>query len=374
MTKYVTNFCRDAIDHWSNYEAVREIIQNALDSDGELEYEITEDSITLTNKGIQVSNKLLVMGLSDKRDDPSKRGRYGTGSVMSMCVLTARGLGVTFYNNDVVWVPRFEHCDKFGMEVMVVDEAACTPTGNFSVTVTGLSEDDITDIKQTSLLFQDREVLATSKYGDIIANVDDYGEVYCGDLFVMQLQGFTYSYNIKPEYLKLNQDRNATSEWDLQTVTANLIIDTGDNELIQTAIELNTKDTHHVKYYSYVPAAVCDTLAEDFVAEHKGSVVTFDYCDHQHNEKTNVASVFVGNAVKAKAIQDSAIYQESIEDIELVEKQTPREVVDAFSEKLQEFLSHTSLDNSQHELVVEMLNTLEDVSDNWDGDTEGLPF
>lgn len=24
MTKYVTNFCKNAIDHWATYEAVRE--------------------------------------------------------------------------------------------------------------------------------------------------------------------------------------------------------------------------------------------------------------------------------------------------------------------------------------------------------------
>ena len=91
MNKYITNFSRGCFHHWNTAKACMEFVSNWLDSDGEREYEFTEDSLTLTNKSIKVSNKMLMMGLSDKRQDDTKRGQFGVGSVQALVVLSRRG-------------------------------------------------------------------------------------------------------------------------------------------------------------------------------------------------------------------------------------------------------------------------------------------
>lgn len=368
MTKYITNFSRQAIDHWSNYEAVREKIQNALDSDGDFSYEIGDDYITLTNKNIKVSNKMLMMGLSDKRLDPTKRGTFGTGSIMAMCVLTARDIGVEIQNNDVIWKPSFEHCDKFDEDVMVIEEySAPYPNTNFTVTITGLSGDDINDIKQTCLLFQDRDIIASTKYGDILSNVDDQGEVYVGELFVQQTNGFKYSYNIKPQYLKLNQDRQSCSEWDLQDVTANLLMSTGDVDLIKEAINANKLDTARVGYrIDNLPNEVNDDYAQEFVEENEGTLVTSDYSEHQSNVDNSVPSVYIANSTKVKSIQESSIYQESIADIELVEKLSPTELLEEMKEQIMEILCKEVKSETSSEIEKLLDGTIaKSEEDNW---------
>ena len=376
MKEYITNFDRDAIDHWDNYQAVREFVQNYLDSTEDRYFEIGVDHVTFCNKGVKVSNGMLKTGKSDKRGDVTKRGQYGTGSIFAMCVLSARGVTVEIHNDDVLWIPKFKPSSVFeGDEVLVIEECFTEPSGNFTVTISGLSEEDINNIKQANLMFQeDREVIASSPYGDVIANVDSFGEVYCGSIFVMQTKGFSYSYNIKPEYLKLNQDRESCSEWDLQNVTAKLITSTGNETFIEEAVKLNTLDTQHIKYYCSVPDVVQDTLATEFITNNKGKVITSDYSDHQHNEKVGTPSIYESNTTLVNAIQESSVYIDAVANIELVEKQTIDEFVEELKESIMQIV-HSNMDAENGAKIEELLDCLTEESNNWSGDVEeGLPF
>lgn len=378
-TTYRTNYHRTAIDHWSNYEAVREFCQNMQDSDAEGIADISGDTVTFTNKNIVVSNKMLMTGLSDKRDDPTKRGTYGTGSIMALCVLTARGINVSIHNGDVLWNARFEYCDKFEEDVLVIDETPYYPSTDFVVTISGLSEEDISDIKQTSLVFQNREVIVSTKYGDIIESVDNMGEVYCGELFVQQLEGFKYSYNIKPEYLKLNQDRQSLSEFELQRVTSKLIMESGDQKLIQESIDSNKADTSYVEYgYGEIPTEVCDSYAESFLEQDEGSLVTDNYAEHQDNLTNKVGSVYISNPLQVKAIRESTLYQESIENIEPVQKLSPFEVVETVHEELKCIL-YKDVNAETAAKIEKMLDFILEKSEDWSGENvvnfeDGVPF
>ena len=214
MTKYVTNFARTCFDHWSASKAVSEYAQNWLDSDGEREYSFTDTGIVLTNKNIKVSNKLLMMGKSDKRNDPSKRGKFGVGSLQSMVVLIDLGATVVIENNDVLWTPVWEYSDQYQDDIMVIIETTKQrPNNNFSVIIDGLDSETLDEIKIRCLAFQDREVLHSTKYGDLIETVNgDVGEIYVGDLYVCQNPSFSYCYNFKPKFVKLCQDRNLISQ------------------------------------------------------------------------------------------------------------------------------------------------------------------
>lgn len=369
MTKYITNFCKDAIDHWEDYQAVREIFQNYKDSDGEQELELGEDYIILTNKNIKVSPQSLLTGKSDKRDDASKRGKFGTGSNFALCIFASRGIDIRIHNNDVIWTPVFEWSEQYQDEVMVINETPA-PFNNYSysVSISGLSEEALEDVRQTTLDLQTREVLYSTKYGDVIESVDDNGEVYVGGIFVQQTNGFNYSYDIKPEFLKLDQDRKSCSEWDLQTLTAKLIMATGDKEFIKEAIDVNKLDTHHVTYSwtdGNVPDEVEDEYAQDFVDEHgEGVLVTSDYLEHQQNEDLGNESVYIPNTVQVQSIHNSSIYQEAIEDMELVEKKEPHEEVETMKEYIMEFL-YTKITSEEICKIEELIDDVVDKSQNW---------
>jgi hypothetical protein len=349
MEKYVTNFSRGCFSHWTASKAVMELVQNALDSDGEFSYSFSDDTLTLTNANIKVSNKLLMMGMSDKRGDDSKRGQFGVGSVQAMVVLTDLGINVVIDNNDVQWVPMFEYDDKFNEDIMVIHEyPMASPDSDFTVEINGLSEDDIDEIKQRCLEFQDREVLFSTEYGDVIENLDgETGEVFCGDLYVCQNTQFAYSYNFKPKVIKLSQDRDAVSQWDMQSLTAKLVMATGDDDFIKEAMRTGRIDTQLVKYgYAITPSSVDNSFAEEFLEEHGTVVVTDDYTEHDRNVKLGNKSVYNPNSSVVHSIQQSDLYQEAISQLEVVEKEGFVSLMEKFLDDV-EYIIERSNDSHQ---------------------------
>lgn len=326
MTKCVTNFTRTALHHWTASKAIMEFVQNWLDSDGERCSDFGDDYITLTNKNIRVSNKFLLMGASDKRGCDDKRGQYGMGSGQALVVLTDLGINVEIQNNGIIWTPYWEYLENFDAEVLVISETnASKPHNNFIIKITNISADIIDEVKQRCLMFQDRDVLHSTSIGDIINNVDGGGEVYAGDIYVCQNSNFKYSYNFKPKMLKLSQDRDAVSQWDLQELTAKLINMTGDAEFITQAIKANTLDTQRLNGYvtdRTTKADVNDKFAQEFLEEHGVALVTDDYTEHQNNVMLGNKSVYINNERQVIAIRNSSVYADAMANVELVEKES----------------------------------------------------
>lgn len=355
MTKYITNFTKGCFHHWSASKAVMELVQNWLDSDGEREYEFGDNHLILTNKNIRVSNKMLLTGKSDKRNDDTKRGQFGVGSIQALVVLTDLDIQVVIHNNDVIWKPSFEYCDKFDDYIMVIEEQSGNNGQNFTVEIQNLSETDIDEIKQRCLMFQDREVLQSTQYGDVIDSPDGVGEVFCGDIYVCQNNSFKYSYNFKPKGIKLSQDRDAVSQWDLQELTAKLIIATKDDDFIVNSIKMNSLDTSNVnRWYEKersTPSSVNDKMAEEFLEQHGAVIVTSDYSEHEQHTKLGNKSVYIQNETVVKAIRNSETYQEAISKLVYIEKESFRDLFENLFDNVVSLM-----DNSPSQYVPEGLS------------------
>ncbi len=373
VIKYVTNFARTCFDHWTASKAISEFVQNWLDSDGERDYTIGDDFIELTNKNIKVSNKLLMMGKSDKRNDPTKRGRFGVGSLQSMVVLIDLGIDIEIHNNDVTWKPVWERSELFNDDVMVIiEQPKHSPDTNFTVVIRGLDTDTIDEIKLRTLLFQDREVLYSTKYGDVIATVDnEVGEIFVGDLYVCRNASFSYSYNFKPEYVKLCQDRNLVSQWDLQELTAKLIVATNDHDFIKESILAATLDVRNCQYHwdnaVRLPMEVNDAIAKDYLKEHGNVVVYNDSCEYQDSVELGNKCVLVTDPVIYNSITRSGYYKEAIKDVELITKDK-KCFVDLANEVLDKVEKVLQNNPTEHLELLEDLVLLRERIDNKDYD------
>jgi hypothetical protein len=373
MTKYVTNFARTCFDHWSASKAVSEYVQNWLDSDGEREYSFTDTGIVLTNKNIKVSNKLLMMGKSDKRNDPSKRGRFGVGSLQSMVVLIDLGVTVVIENNDVLWTPVWEYSDQYQDDIMVIIETTKQrPNNNFSVIIDGLDSETLDEIKIRCLAFQDREVLHSTKYGDLIETVNgDTGEIYVGDLYVCQNPSFSYCYNFKPEFVKLCQDRNLVSQWDLQELTSKLIIATNDVDLIKKSINSCTLDTRNCNVYwdntQRTSPDVDDAIARDFLEEHGNAFVTDDSSKFQEMVKLGNNVVLVKSEALLKSITRSKVYKQALEDVEEIVKESFADLANKVLDELEYMVQNgETLTKTYHKDLIANLEMLRERIDNSD--------
>mgnify|MGYP003118687536 CR=1 FL=1 len=350
---YKTSLVRGVFHQWTNSKSVMEFVQNFIDSDGEGVYSWLEDGIILTNKNIKVSHKMLLMGLSDKREDPTKLGVHGIGSSQAMAILTDRGIDVTIQNNDIVWKPEFVFDEVFDHDILVFKEyLAAEPNSDFSVCIRGLSEEDLDEIKQRALLFQQREVLYSTKLGDIIANPEDDegGEVFCGGLFVCQSNGFKYSYNMKPSILKLSTERNAVDNWELKKLTAKIWNLVEDKDLMTQAIKSDTEDCYLVNIYNSGKGhSATEDLSEEFIKENGVCLVTDNFSDYETNVALGNPCKYIENTALVESIQNGSAYNDMLDNLEVVEKKTPSEKVAETVDNVLEFLWQENLISTEQE-------------------------
>ena len=383
MKQYKSNITKGYCKQWTKSKAVMEFSSNMIDG-GDYTFNFGEDTVEFINFNTKLTAKALLLGLSDKANNDEMIGMHGCGLLQSMAALLAQDVEVVIYNADDIWTPSFEHCEQYSEEVLIVSEEG-NPLGgsDYKVVISNLTEEDIDEIKQRSLIYQDREILHSTSVGDIISNDDgEENEVFVGGVYITQSEDFKYTYNFKIGQVILSQDRNMIDSWELKKLTAKLISRIDDADFVKEAIEANSYDTQLVtdrfwteKDYQQSQHSAVDIIGQEFVDEHEATFVTSEYSEHEYNQLHNTPSVYIDNKVKVSTIKQSTVYKESVANIEVVEQASPCEVVEKCKEEIMEILCANMKAESCSE-VLSLLDSLVELSDNWGGtiDWENVPF
>ena len=88
------------VHNWTVEDAIREILQNAIDSstDGhKLSITYSNGMLGITNMGINLDISSLVLGSTSKTDHTKYIGTYGEGYKLALVVLLRNNLGVTIH-------------------------------------------------------------------------------------------------------------------------------------------------------------------------------------------------------------------------------------------------------------------------------------
>lgn len=272
LTKsYELPLTRDYVRSWTAVEAVREILQNALDyGRGKLNYHIHDTGIRIESPGARLEPRTLLLGCTSKADDAAAIGSFGEGYKIALLVLAREGVTVTVENCGVIWTPRFAPSETFGEEVLVIDEFVhdeWKPQG-VSFDITGLDENDIVKIVANTLQLQ-VDIGATYKVlqGEVL--LAQPGKLYVNGLFVSDT-GLEYGYNVKPEFLKLERDRQTVSSFDLKWLTKDMWFAAN---IPTTVAEMMEKGVEDVEYANYnCPELVKEACFKAFNEKHPGAV------------------------------------------------------------------------------------------------------
>lgn len=361
---YKTNITKGFCFQWQKSKACMEYISNALD-EGNFGFNVDYERgcLEVTNYDVKLDAKALMLGLSSKRDDTSKRGCFGSGLPQSIAALLDQDCVVTIYNNDVIWETSFSHCDGWGYEVLTFKESVnLSPNTNLTILVEGLSDKDLDEVKSRTLALQDREVLFSTEYGDVIAHGDDEGEIFCGDMYVCENSAFKYSYNFAPKVLPLNQDRNSASQWEISKLTAKIWKRCPDKELLKEAIASKKEDCYHVMDSWYTkddePLSVSEEFGEEFIEKYDNHIVTSDFTEYEELTKCGNKVKYLDNSNQVKAIQESEVYQEMLESLEVIEVESTRTKLERISLAFQQLIN----DNDHEEVVYEGFNMQEHIN------------
>lgn len=273
---YELPLSRGYVKHWGVVEAVRELLQNALDSDSPLEWsfgqsESAKFDLTITSRNASLSPNSLLLGTTSKADSDDKIGQFGEGYKIAVLVLIREGYELSIINNGLHWIPVFRHSKLFEDKVLcVVEEKHPISRGRgLQFIIDGLSAQDVEAIKASCLLMQESigEVIPTSK-GRILKSRP--GMLYVKGLFVCETK-MRFSYDIKPEFLKLERDRSTVSDFDLGFLTKQMWFEAERPAEVAELMEANVPDLEYAKWGT--PDIVREACYQHFVSKNPGAIL-----------------------------------------------------------------------------------------------------
>ena len=302
------------VPNWGLKEAVRELLQNALDHDSVLDTATrTGDGVygfKILSTGVTLPVSSLLLGSTNKNSDNSKLGQFGEGYKLALLVLCRLGYKVTVLNGMHKWMPTIQHSSVYGTEVLTITTEMCDYLSEEGIQfiIDGLSAGDMDTIKSSCLQLQpkkpDHEVLHT-QYGDIL--LKEAGKLYCGGLFVCDTE-LKFGYNMNVGRIPLDRDRSTVNEWDLLWATSEMWADTNDYKRVANLLNNGVRDVKHLVYRTNDHIAdACNTL---FVKHHSDSVPVSSQSEIRDYAAQGITNTVVVNPTFAEVLKAAPEYKE----------------------------------------------------------------
>ena len=202
---------------WGDWEAIREIMQNAFDSDAKIETDFNGNVLTIRDYGEGLSLRHLLIGESEK-DGVETIGKFGEGLKFAFLTLLRQDKNVIVYSNGLILKPILT--EMFGAQTMRINyESAPEPIKGTEVHVEGITDS-----------FEDR-FLSLNKEENFISRplLDRPGKLYIKGIYVKEIKAIT-GYNLKIE--RENPLSGSVDSWRVLNAMEELITKTSDREYI----------------------------------------------------------------------------------------------------------------------------------------------
>lgn len=352
MKIYPLSITKEYVSRWGMVEAVRELIQNSLDSSASFKYEFKKEyngssTLLLTSEDVTLAPHTLLLGATGKRHSSDTIGSFGEGYKLALLVLLREGFDITILNGSVEWTPKFEFSRAFGYEQLVIEETPLTQIVNTSLIfrVAGLSDTDVEAIRACCLRMQgDVGAIRTTPMGEIL--LDRPGELYVGDLFVCKTE-MDYGYSVLPRYLKLERDRQTVDGWDLKCLTRDMWYATKDYNEIATLIARESPDLAYAKYSA--PEIVKDACYNLFKEQHPGEVIAETNAQLQSLVKQGM-TVYVGGGAYYSAVSESRGYVNEMAKV-LPVKKSPAEILEQWLKENRKEMRGKAIESFKKEIL-----------------------
>jgi hypothetical protein len=276
---------KNYLKHWGVNEALREIMQNFLDYGT---YKITKEKdkgvVEISSDWLPLDLTFLGIGNSEK-PSTGARGKYGEGLKMAMLVLRREGYSINIITNNTLIMPFFQKTvigETLAIKIMPKER-----TENFIVRIRLESikqwEDFYNDIiKPEDVIYDD------CYYGRIVRRKK--GRIYCGGLFVAEVDNIKKAYDINPAHLSLDRDRSVPREFDVNWAASKI----NEKQGKLTVKDLSYDDT---KFVDSIPEKIKKQITPKLV----GNTIVATYID----KKTNKEEVIKNSKVQELVRKDS---------------------------------------------------------------------
>lgn len=349
MTKLIPlSLSESYVSAWGTWEAIREILQNAIDEpEHTIQFMESEGKIIVTNSGV-IPTASLLLGNSSKQGDSETIGQFGEGFKLALLVLARQGKKVTIINDGDLWEPVFEYSDLFEDKCLHIRVTpGSSSTGSVAVSIEYLTFEEFTEIGN-KYLTPDRMDVVFEGSGSQAFTKGKVAQLFVKGLYVCDLDTdkdkYTYSYNMAPNMIQLDRDRNKVSTWAIQSDIVDMVIASGRMDLLQQMASGNKPDVRgfsswKAHYYGgscggQTYSSVLNQRITDSLVQEHGPNVFIINADFSA-KKIHALSQLAANAKRNIAIVNNSMYEmvaaksplKSLEH-EIVKGVTPDSILD----------------------------------------------
>jgi len=249
LNKYTLSLSPNYVSRWKLWEAVRELLQNAIDQnkvnpESEIIFDYTPANklLVIGNTHCKLGADTLLLGCGEKRFESGLIGQHGEGYKLALLVLTRLSFQVRVLNDDVIWTPKFERSEEYGGESVlnIYEEHTIDPVYGVYYQIRDVTQEMFGDICEN--------YLAGFSGNHILDEGHLKGKIFVSGLFVCKINDFAYGYCFEPDAVKLDRDRCTVSSWDAAYEAGKLWSKCRDRNLLYANLSRNLPDFQYVQY------------------------------------------------------------------------------------------------------------------------------
>lgn len=343
MKTYELALHRNYVSSWRLAEAFRELMQNSLDNPGGFKFEVSDGfpaTVTLTSFKTEIPVRALLLGYTTKEQDKDAIGQFGEGLKLALLVLKREGFNVKIATREVIWFPDFKTSEDFGEETLVISEYysnSSESAENVVINISNLSVENLETIKDTCLFLRKEAYYGeklTTPFGDIYTSLK--GKLFVGGLFVCETEN-TYSYDIKPEFLQLDRDRQTVSYWKLSEITARMWESLEIKTKLAEGVASGAADFSYFQYWR--PESVVEACVEHFWKEEGMAALPVDSGEDFEflSSKKAVKPVFIKEPIYAGLLKAASDFMKKLTSLK--KALSPEAVLKKFFKENEEIMS-----------------------------------
>lgn len=286
------NISKNYLSHWNTQDALREVMQNFIDYG---KYEVNcGDVITVSNTYEPIDLSFMSVGMSLKNNEKAI-GKYGEGLKMALMILTREGYESYVKTNGYKITPCFR--DTIVGETFSVSVEECNTNG-FEF-FANLDNEFFKDYYENKIIKEEDILFNFPPYGSIVSK--NKGDVFCGGLFVSNVEGLSKAYDFNTNMLKLDRDRQTPKVFDVNWNASAINSAQGKIE----AKDLSYSDN---QYVSKIP----DETIKEFTPKAIGDEVRFVYKNNEGKE------VLLKNEHAEQVVKSSGFFKDAIKKLKLI--------------------------------------------------------
>jgi hypothetical protein len=258
------HYCKD----WTIKDALREIIQNGLDTKTEVSFNRIGNRMEISDRGTGIVISDFLLGRSSKQGDATVIGQFGEGIKIACLVLARNHRGIHIDTKDKRYKFAFEYSDEWKAELLTIDELEASVSRGTVVSVEA-SDSELDEAKQLFAQFNPAESICNGKVANIINRP---GHIYVNGLFVSKADCL-FGYDFKGKKDLVNRDRNAINHSAVKNSIMEAIGGTTSEEVIRQILTLGSISGYHgqvevQEYFTPAYPEIWTKVAKELWGEH----------------------------------------------------------------------------------------------------------